>query len=157
MSEGMKWRVNRAVRQSTLPAPARHIMLTLAERAKSDTAAIPPEFSPSTAELMAETGQKETTVKKYRGFLEVHGWLKVERPTGVDKARHVPSTYQLAAGVDCDGVACQHSTKQSEGRETTLEMTPRVGRRRSRGSPNDRREGRETTLFLLLIKTIRTI
>ena len=150
MAEGLKWRVNRAVRQSTkLPAPARHLMLTLAERAKSDTGAIPPEHSPSTVELIKETGQKESTVKKHRAFLEAHGWLTVVRPTGAAKALHAKSTYQLSIGIDCDGVDCAHGKKPSEGHQVTLGTNGRGSAgdppRGSRHDPRNESEGHQTT------------
>lgn len=98
MAEGLKWRVNRAVRQSTLPPPSRLIMLVLAERADSKTAVIPDEHTPSLVELAAETGLGEATVKRHLVALESAGWVKRERPTPEQMARHIPSAYTLAVG-----------------------------------------------------------
>lgn len=98
MAEGLKWRVNRAVRQSTLPPPSRLIMLTLAERADSKTAVIPDEHTPSLPEIASETGLGEATVKRHLAALEKSGWVRRERPTAEQMARHVPSSYALAIG-----------------------------------------------------------
>lgn len=92
----MKWRVNRAVRASTLPAPSRLIMLTLSDIAHAGTAELPPERTPSTPQLAAETGLSESTVKTHRARLEADGWIVMTRPTAAEAARHVRTKYRLA-------------------------------------------------------------
>jgi hypothetical protein len=57
-----RWRVTRAVRGSTLPAPAKLIMLVLADVADVGTAEIPPNRTPSLTVLARETGLGRSTV-----------------------------------------------------------------------------------------------
>lgn len=94
--EGEKWKVNRAVRASTtLPAPARLIMLVLSDIADAGTAELPPSKNPSTAQLARETGISVSTVKKYRTALEAAGWIEYKRPTLEQQKRHESGTYKL--------------------------------------------------------------
>lgn len=98
MADGLKWRVNNAVTRSTLPPPSRLVMFVLANRADSKTAVIPDSRTPSLADLARETGLSEATVKRHLGALESFGWVKVQRPTAEQMARHIPNRYALAVG-----------------------------------------------------------
>jgi hypothetical protein len=95
-AEGLKWRVNRAVRASTLPAPARLIMFVLSDMADAKTAEIPAERTPSLGDLAEQTGLSEATVKRHLPTLESLGWVVPTRPTAAEQARHVSTRYRLA-------------------------------------------------------------
>jgi hypothetical protein len=98
-AEGLKWRVNNAVRASRLmPAPARLIMLTLSDRADAKTSEIPETHTPSLAELAQETDLGESTVKRHLGALEKYGWVARTRPSAGERARHKSTGYRLALG-----------------------------------------------------------
>lgn len=68
------WTITRDVRSSTLPAPARLMMMVLA-----DIAARPglprPRPLPGKARLARETGLSVGTVRRYWDVLEAGGWL----------------------------------------------------------------------------------
>lgn len=98
MAEGLKWRVNNAVTRSTLPPPSRLVMFVLSNRADSKTAVIPDEHTPTLAELAQDSGLGEATVKRHLASLEASGWVRVQRPTGEQMARHLPNRYALAVG-----------------------------------------------------------
>lgn len=98
MAEGMKWRVNNAVTRSTLPPPSRLVMFVLSNRADSKTGEIPDQRTPSLADLASESGLSEATVKRHLASLEASGWVRVQRPTAEQMARHVPNRYALAVG-----------------------------------------------------------
>lgn len=84
MTEGMRWRVTKAVRRSGLVAPARLVMLTLADVAEVGTAEIPARHTPSLRVLASETGLNESTVKRHLNDLEAAGWVVRSRPTAED-------------------------------------------------------------------------
>jgi hypothetical protein len=94
----MKWRVTSAVTRSTLPPPSRLLVFVLANRADSKTGVIPDRHTPSLAELALESGLSEATVKRHLASLEAAGWVRVQRPTAEQMARHVPNRYALAVG-----------------------------------------------------------
>lgn len=77
---GMRWRVTRAVRASSLPAPSKLIMLTLADIADAGTAEIPARFTPSLSQLAIETSLDRSTVKRHLAALDEAKWLERERP-----------------------------------------------------------------------------
>lgn len=97
-AENVKWRVNMAVRASNLPPAARLIMFVLSDMADAKTGMIPHKRSPSLADLARETGHGESTVKAQLACLEESGWVRRSRPTGGERARHVPTYYQLQVG-----------------------------------------------------------
>jgi hypothetical protein len=72
--------VQRAVLKSDLPAPARHVMLTLAAIADFKTGAIPAEHSRSLSELADATGLGRSTTARILNLLEASGWVKRDRP-----------------------------------------------------------------------------
>lgn len=98
--DGLKWRVNRAVRASDLAAPARLIMFVLSDMADSKTAEIPEAHTPSLAELAAQSGLNVATVKRHLGALEKDGWVLRSRPSAEEKARHISTHYRLTIGSD---------------------------------------------------------
>lgn len=95
-AEGLKWRVNRAVQESTLPAPSRLLMFVLSDRADARTAVVPEDRTPSLADLAKCSGHSEATVKRHMGLLEANGWVVVERPSAEGMARHESNRYRLA-------------------------------------------------------------
>lgn len=103
MGEGMRWRVTKAVRRSGLPAPARLVMLTLADVAEVGTAEIPTQRTPSLSVLASETGLDESTVKRYLNALEAGGWLVRTRPTAeAARLRGERTRYRLAIPVGAE-------------------------------------------------------
>jgi hypothetical protein len=101
------WEVAKAVRESDLTAPARHIVLTLAFRADATTGVVPERWTPSLTELAHDTGLGRSTVAEGLSKLEAGGWLERRRPelkaAWVDKAKTqyvllVPPTAHDATG-----------------------------------------------------------
>lgn len=86
----------RAIRRSSLPAPARHVALTIATWADIATGVIPERFQPSLSTIAEATGMGATTVKRHLGVLESEGWLVRDRPE-IAKARreHARTQYVL--------------------------------------------------------------
>lgn len=70
-----RWEVTKAVRASDLSAPARLIMLVLADVAEVGTAEIPEKYTPSLSVLERETGLSRSTIKRQLSALEAAGWL----------------------------------------------------------------------------------
>lgn len=105
-----RWQVTKAVRASDLSAPARLVMLVLADVALVPTAIIPPEFTPSLSVLARETGLNESTVTRKLNELEAAGWVVRTRPTNeASRALGERTRYQLgvpdgvgAGGTDVD-------------------------------------------------------
>jgi hypothetical protein len=65
----------RAIRYSSLPAPARHLALTIATWADIETGLIPDRFQPSQSTLEEATGLSRGAVFKHSKLLEAEGWL----------------------------------------------------------------------------------
>jgi DNA-binding transcriptional regulator YhcF (GntR family) len=125
---GEKWKVNRAVRASNLPAYQRLIMLVLSDIAKVGTAELPPGKNPSTAQLARETGIKSlTTVREHRQALEEDGWIKFTPPTLEQRVRHKPGTYKL-------------SVPASVRQQMTLDALDSAVERESADDPRDGQE-----------------
>lgn len=97
-AENLKWRVNRAVRKSNLPPPARLIMFVLSDMADAKTGVIPEKKTPSLPELAEDTGHGESTVKAQLLELERLGWVIRTRPTAGQRARHVSTGYRIQVG-----------------------------------------------------------
>ena len=95
MTEGMRWRITKAVRASDLPAPARLIMLVLADVAEVGTAEIPERFTPSIRVLAQETGLDQSTVKRHLNALDKAGWLDRSVPDGKAQGRGERTRYRL--------------------------------------------------------------
>lgn len=91
-----KWRVTRAVRGSTLAAPAKLIMLVLADVADAGTAEIPPNRTPSLTVLARETGLGRSTVTTHLRALEADGWVARTKPSTAEALGQWERTrYQL--------------------------------------------------------------
>ncbi len=103
-----RWDVERALRDSGLPAAARHVALELLTRAKAGTAGVPAEHSPSLTRLARDTGMSRRAVMDGLNVLESRGWVsrlrdlerarKEHRPTGY--RLHVPASARAALGQD---------------------------------------------------------
>jgi hypothetical protein len=113
-AEGLKWRVNRAVKRSTLPPPSRLLMFVLSDRADARTAVIPDGHLPSQSELADETGLGIATVKRHLEGLTADGWIVREVPTEQGRARGERTRYRLATG----GSTPPPSTAQSDTSST---------------------------------------
>lgn len=110
----MKWRVNRAVKRSTLPPPSRLVMFVLSDRADARTAVIPEEHTPTQTELAEETGLGIATVKRHLDALTADGWIVRDVPSEQARARGERTRYRLALG----GSATPPSTAQSDTSST---------------------------------------
>jgi DNA-binding transcriptional ArsR family regulator len=75
-----RWDITKAVRASSLPAPARLVMFVLCDVAVVGTAEIPERFTPSVSVLERETGLSRSTVQRYLASLEADGWIARSRP-----------------------------------------------------------------------------
>jgi hypothetical protein len=71
----------RAVRNSQLPPPARHLMMTLISLANPSTCVIPDSHTPSLTDLTNFTGMVRSTVATHLNTLETEGWLKRDKPS----------------------------------------------------------------------------
>ena len=103
----------RAIRYSSLPAPARHLALTIATWADIGTGVIPDRFQPSLSTLEEATGLSRKTVRTHLDTLEEQGWLIRDRPDP-EKARteHAQTRYALlipagARGADPLGLGAE--------------------------------------------------
>jgi len=143
--EGMRWRVTKAVRRSDLPAPARLVMLTLADVAEVGTAEIPPQHTPSLAVLARETGLNESTVKRHLNALESAGWLVRTRPT-IEAARLTGerTRYRLALPVGAESTVegAQEAPVGAQEAQTGAQEEPSPGRT---GRPKKRSDPSQTT------------
>ncbi|GGQ83781.1 helix-turn-helix domain-containing protein [Couchioplanes azureus] len=86
-----------AVLNSDLPAPARHLLLSLAVKADWETGAIPTAHTPALSTLSTMTGLSKSTVAEWLDVLQTAGWVKRDRPTkGGNSSR---THYTLLIGV----------------------------------------------------------
>jgi DNA-binding MarR family transcriptional regulator len=90
-----RWEVTKAVRASDLPAPARLVMLVLADVAEVGTAEIPARFTPSLVVLASETGLDRRTVQRHVAALEESGWMVRTRPTAAEQYAGERVRYRL--------------------------------------------------------------
>jgi DNA-binding transcriptional ArsR family regulator len=74
-----RFQIERQLRTSGLPAPARAIVRVLCERIDRDTNQIPAEWSPSYATLAADTGLSRRTIMRHVKLLAALGWIHAER------------------------------------------------------------------------------
>lgn len=72
----------RGIRYSSLPAPSRHIALTIATWADVETGMIPDRFQPAKETLEAATGLSRGAIVKHLNLLEAEGWLSRETSGG---------------------------------------------------------------------------
>jgi hypothetical protein len=90
-----RWDVERALRESGLPAPARHVALELLTRTEGGTADVPAEFSPSLAGLASDTGMSRREIAYCLAVLESGGWLTRLRDLAAALKRKQPTSYRL--------------------------------------------------------------
>lgn len=115
-TEGMRWKVTKAVRASSLPAPARLIMMTLADIADVGTAEIPERFTPSLTVLAKETGLGRSTVASHLATLEREGWIIRTRPeTSAALAHGERTKYQLLVPASADAGLVQEMASPDAG------------------------------------------
>lgn len=114
-----RWEITKAVRASDLPAPARLIMLVLADVAEVGTAEIPQQHTPSLKVLARETGLNESTVKRHLTALDGAGWILRLRPAPQDaRLRGERTRYRLTlpGGAEkAQGVGAQRAHVGAEG------------------------------------------
>jgi hypothetical protein len=112
-----RWEVTKAVRASSLPAPSRLIMLTLADVAVVGTAEIPARWTPSLKVLAKETGLDKSTVTRHLNALDAAGWLERTRPDGQAQWEGERTRYQLTipSGLEHLGVGAENTHLDAEG------------------------------------------
>jgi hypothetical protein len=89
----------KAVRKSKLPAPARHVMLTLASLADQETAVVPDQYTPSLSELAEMTGLGRSTVAAQLNLCEEQKWVERDRPTVEESwSKKAKTRYKLRIG-----------------------------------------------------------
>jgi hypothetical protein len=130
-AEGLKWRVNRAVRASTLPPPSRLIMFVLSDMADARTAEIPEEHTPSQSELTDQTGLGAATVKRHLDTLEADGWVTRTRPTEAERVRGKRTRYRLGIGSAPAPSSTAHSEPRQGSHGAVAEPTASLGTARS--------------------------
>lgn len=97
MSHPIRRAFERAVRRSGLPALTRHVLITLASHTDDVTGAIPAEYSPTFATLVAETGMSRSTLAAHLTRAETAGWLTRDVPSKAQALRsHTRTRYALA-------------------------------------------------------------
>lgn len=75
----------RGIRYSSLPAPSRHLALTLATWADVETGIIPARFQPAKGVLEEATGLSRGAIVKHLNLLEEQGWISRETGGGAGK------------------------------------------------------------------------
>ena len=78
-----RFEFERAIRHSELPAPARHLALTIATWADVKSGRIPARMTPSLTTLAEATGLGRSTVQRQLNCLEEDGWVARDRPDPV--------------------------------------------------------------------------
>jgi hypothetical protein len=86
----------RAIRYSSLPAPARHLALTLATWADIESGVIPDRFQPAQSTLEEATGLSRGAVFKHLKVLEDGGWIG--RVVGGGRGRRTAYRLLVPAG-----------------------------------------------------------
>jgi|GEM_PF-5768624 len=87
----------RAIRESTLPALARHLCLTIATWADITTGVIPDRYQPSQKVLLRATGMGKPSLLKYMAVAIEAGWIVADAPTQHEaRTRHARTRYALA-------------------------------------------------------------
>lgn len=83
--EGVRWAVERALKESSLPAPSRLVALVLLTRAHASSGEIPAEHTPSLSTQARETGLSRSVVAEHLNRLEFDGWVDRLRPSVADQ------------------------------------------------------------------------
>lgn len=81
-----RWEVEKAVLYSQLEPSARLLMLALLAKADNDSAAIPPEHTPSLTTIQEMTGLARSAVAEWLTALEQAGWIIRTKPPKRSKA-----------------------------------------------------------------------
>jgi hypothetical protein len=89
-----RWEIERAVRSSGLPYPARLVVLMLLTRADAATAVVPLAHSPSLATLAADTGLGRSTVARHLAIVEEAGWVTRHRSVRAAEEQ-APNWYEV--------------------------------------------------------------
>lgn len=98
-----RFEYERGVRRSSLLPPSRHLALTIATWANTETGVVPSRFTPSLSTLAEATGLDRSTVRRHLTKLEKDGWLVRNRPDPEEaRTRHARTGYRLAVPVDAD-------------------------------------------------------
>lgn len=126
-----KWEVISAVKWSNLPPSWRLVMLWLLDASDVDTATTSREHTPSLTTLRQWTGLAKSTVAEVLNGLEVHGWVKRDRPS-VEAARskRARTTYILLIGVNVEEKPKKEKTPEVV-RPPDLSTSPLTGLVRS--------------------------
>lgn len=98
-----RFEFERAIRYSELPAPARHVALTIATWADVKTGRVPARHTPSLSTLAEATGLGRSTVRRGLNALESEGWIGRDRPDPVAaRTKQARTRYRLRVpkGVD---------------------------------------------------------
>lgn len=128
-----RWDITKAVRASDLSAPAKLIMLVLADVAEVGTAEIPERFTPSLAVLVQETGLARSTVQTYLARLEDAGWIartRPETPEAMWRGDRVRYRLSIPEGVPLVGIPLARESDQGVPMDG-----PGVARESAGGSP----------------------
>jgi hypothetical protein len=89
-----RWDIEHAVRDSALPADARHVLLDLLTRTQDGGTAIPAEYTPSLTGLARSTGRSRRTVMRALNVLESGGWLSRHRDPERARKEGKPTSYR---------------------------------------------------------------
>jgi hypothetical protein len=115
------WALMRAIRCSTLSAPERHTLLTLASLVDANTGLIPERFQPSLTDLTRFTGLGRSTVVRALNAAETAGWIKRTVPTKkAAQMRKDKTSYLLAIP---DGVLAGDDD-EPDGASATAGLVP---------------------------------
>lgn len=93
---GGRLKYERGIRYSDLPAPARHLALTLATWADIETGIIPDRFQPAKETLEQATGLSRGAVFKHLNTLDDAGWIS--REVGGGRNRRTRFTLRIPPG-----------------------------------------------------------
>lgn len=98
------WEVMKAVRASTMPAPSRHIVMTLASLADVETGVVPERYAPSITDLVKMTGLGRSTVTEHLNAVEDSKWVERDRPSAYDaRVNKATTQYRVCVGVSPAG------------------------------------------------------
>jgi hypothetical protein len=106
-----RWDVERALRESGLPAAARHVALELLTRTDGGGTEVPAKFTPSLTALAADTGLSRRRVIYSLDVLESSGWLTRLRDLEAARKKKQPTRYRLKVPASARG-ALVHDVHQ---------------------------------------------
>ena len=121
----------RAVRDSELPPPTRHLALTLATWADVTTGIIPDEYMPSLTRLARATGLDRSTVRRHLDRLEAEGWVERHRPSVAEARRQKKRTrYRLLIPIGDDQADAELGAQNTGTRGTAPPTVEELGAQR---------------------------